>query len=37
VIGRQPELVRWFFGPDGKPDDHYRAAVKRRFVCRCLA
>lgn len=31
-IARQPELVRWFFGPDGKPDDHYRAAVKRRFV-----
>lgn len=31
-IARQPDLVRWFFGPDGKPDDHYRAAVKRRFV-----
>jgi hypothetical protein len=31
-IARQPHLVRWFFGPDGKPDDHYRAAVKRRFV-----
>jgi hypothetical protein len=31
-IARQPHLVQWFFGPDGKPDDHYRAAVKRRFV-----
>jgi hypothetical protein len=31
-IGRQPHLVQSFFGPDGKPDDHYRAAVKRRFV-----
>jgi hypothetical protein len=31
-VARQPELVRWFFGPDGKPNDHYRAAVKRRFV-----
>jgi hypothetical protein len=32
VIGAQPELARWFFGPDGKPDDTYKAAVKRRFV-----
>ena len=31
-IGRQPHLVQWFFGPDGKPDDRYRAAVKWRFV-----
>jgi Protoglobin len=31
-IARQPRLVQWFFGPDGMPDDHYRAAVKRRFV-----
>ncbi len=31
-IATQPELVKWFFGPDGKPDDTYRAAVKRRFV-----
>jgi hypothetical protein len=31
-IARQPHLVQWFFGPDGKPDDRYRAAVKRRFV-----
>jgi Protoglobin. len=32
VIGAQPELARWFFGPDGKPDDTYKAAVKHRFV-----
>jgi hypothetical protein len=31
-IAKQPHLVKWFFGPDGKPDDHYRAAVKKRFV-----
>jgi hypothetical protein len=31
-IARQPHLVQWFFGPDGTPDDRYRAAVKRRFV-----
>ena len=31
-IAKQPHLVKWFFGPDGKPDDHYRAAVKARFV-----
>lgn len=31
-IARQPHLVQSFFGPDGKPDDRYRAAVKRRFV-----
>jgi len=31
-IARQPELVKWFFGPDGKPDDDYKAAVKRRFM-----
>jgi hypothetical protein len=31
-IARQPHLVQWFFAPDGRPDDHYRAAVKRRFV-----
>ncbi len=31
-IARQPHLVQWFFAPDGKPDDRYRAAVKRRFV-----
>jgi len=31
-IARQPELIRWFCRPDGKPDDKYRARVKRRFV-----
>ncbi len=32
VIAAQPHLSRWFAGPDGKPDDTYKAAVKRRFV-----
>lgn len=32
VIGAQPHLVKWFFGPDGKPDDGYKASVKKRFV-----
>lgn len=32
VIGAQPHLAKWFFGPDGKPDDEYKAKVKRRFV-----
>jgi len=32
VIGAQPQLAKWFLGPDGKPDDTYKAAVKRRFV-----
>jgi Protoglobin len=32
VIGSRPALVKWFFGPDGKPDDNYKAAVKKRFV-----
>jgi hypothetical protein len=31
-IGGQPHLARWFFGPDGQPDEHYKAAVKKRFV-----
>jgi hypothetical protein len=31
-IGAQPHLARWFIGPDGKPDDSYKAAVKKRFV-----
>jgi hypothetical protein len=31
-IGRQPHLAKWFFGPDGQPDESYKAAVKRRFV-----
>jgi hypothetical protein len=32
IIGSQEHLARWFFGPDGKPDDAYKAAVKTRFV-----
>ena len=32
VIGKQPHLSKWFVGPDGKPDDDYKARVKRRFV-----
>jgi hypothetical protein len=32
VIGAQPHLAQWFVGPDGKPDDEYKARVKRRFV-----
>jgi hypothetical protein len=32
AIARQPQLVKSFHGPDGVPDDRYRAAVKRRFV-----
>jgi hypothetical protein len=31
-IGQQEHLARWFFGPDGKPDERYKAAVKPRFV-----
>jgi hypothetical protein len=32
VIGSQPHLAQWFFGPDGKPDETYKARVKARFV-----
>ena len=32
VISAQPHLSKWFFDPDGKPDDDYKARVKRRFV-----
>ncbi len=32
VIGSQPHLAKWFFTPDGKPDEAYKAAVKKRFV-----
>jgi Protoglobin len=32
IIGSQDHLSEWFFGPDGKPDDDYKAAVKPRFV-----
>jgi hypothetical protein len=32
VIASQPHLAQFFFGPDGKPDEAYKAAVKKRFV-----
>lgn len=32
VIASQPHLAQWFFAPDGKPDDQYKASVKSRFV-----
>jgi hypothetical protein len=32
LIGQQPHLAKWFFGPDGKPDEAYKGAVKKRFV-----
>ncbi len=32
VIGSQPHLAKWFFSPDGRPDEAYKAAVKQRFV-----
>jgi hypothetical protein len=32
VIGKQPELARWFIGPDGEPDEQYKSRVKKRFV-----
>ena len=32
IIGAQDHLWHAFAGPDGKPDDAYKAAVKPRFV-----
>jgi hypothetical protein len=32
IIGSQPHLAASFFGPDQRPDEHYKAAIKRRFV-----
>ena len=32
IIGKQEHLAKWFFGPDGKPDETYKAAVRKRFV-----
>jgi hypothetical protein len=32
LIGAQPYLAQWFVGPDGNPDNEYKARVKRRFV-----
>ncbi|HZQ40121.1 MAG TPA: protoglobin domain-containing protein [Rhizomicrobium sp.] len=32
IIGAHDFLSEWFVGPEGKPDDAYKAAVKKRFV-----
>lgn len=32
AIALRPEMSEVFFGPDGQPDDTYKAGVKRRFV-----
>jgi hypothetical protein len=32
IIAKQPHLACYFLDPDGKPDEAYKAAVKRRFV-----
>jgi len=32
VIGSLPQVAASFVGPDGEPDEHYKASVKRRFV-----
>jgi hypothetical protein len=32
IIAQQPHLLRWFITPEGKPDENYKAAVKKRFV-----
>jgi Protoglobin len=32
TIGAHEFLAKWFFAPDGKPDEPYKAAVKKRFV-----
>lgn len=32
VIGAHPHLSHWFVGPNGEPDDDYKARVKHRFV-----
>ncbi|MDQ2804044.1 MAG: protoglobin domain-containing protein [Pseudomonadota bacterium] len=31
-IGAEAHLAKWFYGPDGQPDERYKAAVKPRFV-----
>jgi hypothetical protein len=31
-MGAQEQLAKWFYGPDGKPDERYKAAIKPRFV-----
>jgi hypothetical protein len=32
IIGNHEHLTKWFFGPDGAPDEDYKAAVKKRLV-----
>jgi Protoglobin len=32
MIGKQPHLAKWFFSPDGKPDENYKARVRQRFI-----
>lgn len=32
VIAGQPHLAQWFLAPDGRPDEQYKARVKRRFI-----
>jgi hypothetical protein len=32
VIGKQPHLAKWFFSPDGKPDEEYKARIRKRFI-----
>jgi hypothetical protein len=32
VIGSQPHLAKWFFDPAGKPDEDYKAKIRKRFV-----
>ena len=31
VIGAQPHLAQWFVGPDGNPDNEYKALVQLRL------
>ena len=31
-IAAHPEMAQVFFGPEGQPDERYKAAVKKRFV-----
>lgn len=31
-IGEQQHLAKWFYDPNGRPDERYKAAVKARFV-----
>lgn len=31
-MGAQEQIAKSFYGPDGKPDERYKAAIKPRFV-----